>query len=757
MAGKGRYLFLCLLPVGVFACTSRDAAPSKADAIRRGDELAAKYQYAGAASAYRIAVDRDPSDGHSRLKLASAYAADGRGPDAMKEAMRAADLLPGNVEAHLLAAAQLLQRGYYLDAIVRSSELLRDHPDDVNVIILWGNATAHLFNSTWALYQIPNTARSGDDFDRARLEIRPDVPRSEDAAAELALRKALRLSPTLMEAQLALVNFLWATGRPDEGEELLKRLAEQNPGHAAINHALGAFYQWRHRATEAEPYLKRAAMTGTYGRGARFALADLYIDENRGDDAVAILSSLPTSDDASGAVSLRAAPIEFRLGRREEAMRRIDGLLAREPHNPRAVLFKAQFLFAMRRLDDAVKFARAAVVEAPTSSDARSTLAQASFATGNLESAFDEYAEAARLSPGATQPQVELARLALALGRDREATRFAREAVRHLPGDRDAVVLLVKALVRARDFSGAEQELKPLLSRFPESPDLLSQLGTVQAARDDAAAARATFTRALQSDRDSFDALSGIVSLDLKEPNTGAARRRIEAVSAVHPDDPRYLGLAARVYAAENDAPLTESTLRRLLAIDPLNVDAGLTLSDFLVGHHRQDEARHVLEQLVERRPRSIQAQTSLALLHERMGHTDDARTRYKRIIAQDSRAGTASYRLAILYFDEGADLDAALNLALAAKQELPDGPAVSDLIGSIYARKNQPAYALANFEDAVRGAPNNAVYRYHLGSAYLSSGDFLQARAELTRALEIDQNFAQAAEARAALASLRR
>lgn len=749
-------LFVCLLPMAVFACTSRDAAPSKAEAIRRGDELAGKNQYAQAVSAYRIAVDRDPSDGRSRMKLANAYAADGRWTDAMREAVRAADLLPGNVEAHILAATQLLGNGRFLMAIDRSSELIRNHPEDVKIIILWGNATARLPSSGWALYRLPDTVRSTDDFDGARRELRPAVLEAEDAAAEVAFRKALRLAPTLMEAQLALVNFLWATGRPDEGEPMLKRLADQNPGHATINYALGAFYRWRHRDAEAEPYLKKAAAAGIYGRTARFALADLYISANRAEDALSILSAMPATEDASGAVSLRAAPLEFRLGRRDEALRRIDGLLAREPHNPRAVLFKAQFLFAMRQLDEAVKFARAAAAEAPKSSDARSTLGQALLATGDLENAFKEYVEAARMSPGAIQPQVELARLALALGRDKEAMQFAREAVRHLPGDRDAVVLLAKALIREQDFSGAERELKPLLSRFPESPDLLIQLGTAQAARGDAAAARAAFTHALQADRDSFDALSGIVSLDLKERSTGAARRRVEAASAAHPNDPEYLLLAARVYAAENDAHRTESALRRVLSIDPVNIDAGLTLSDFLVRQHRQDEAKRLLEQLVERRPRSIEVQTSLAMLLERMGHTGDARASYERIIAQDPRAATASYRLAALYVDQGSNLDVALNLAVAAKQQLPDDPAVSDLVGWIYARKDLTASALPHLEDAVRAAPNNAVYRYHLGSVYLSSGDYGNARAELTRALEIDQNFPQAAQARAALASIR-
>ena len=759
-AAQAARLLLCALPIviAVVACGPRNRTISKTEAIQRGDEAAAKYEFAAAASAYQIAVERDPSDGNARMKLAQAYSSVGRGADAMKESIRAAALLPGNVDAQVLEANLFLQSGSFLDASVLSARLLRDHPEDVNVIILWANAKAHLFNSGWVLYELPISAHSADDVDRARHDVRPEVPPEDDMEAEAAFRKALRLAPNLMDAQLAFVNFLWAIGHPEEGEGILRRLAEQNPSHAAINYALGTFYRWRNRPGDAEPYLKNAAMAGTYGRDARFALADLYIAEHRDGDALTTLRSMPATDDDSGDVSLRAAPIEFRLGQREGAMRRINGLLTRQPHNPRALLFKAQFLFAMRQLNDALKFAQEAVAEAPRSGEARTALCQALSATGNLENAFAECAEAARLSPGASAPLLELARLALTLGRDKEAILFAREAARLLPDDRDAAVLVVKALIRLRDFSRADQELKRLMLRVPEGPDVLTQLGTIQAARGDAPAARAAFTRALASDPDSFEALSGMVSLDLKERSpAAAARRRVETALGAHPSDSRYLLLAARVYSAENDGHLTEATLRRVLTLDPANIDAVLTLSDLLIRQNRSTEAKRVLEQLVQQRPRSTNIQTSVAMLLERMGQAGEARLRYQKIVALDPRAAKASFRLAALYVDEGDNLDVALDLAIEAKQQLQDDPAIDDLVGWIYARKDLPVNALPHLKDAVRAAPNNPTFRYHLGSAYLSSGDYGQAAAELTRALEIDGNFAHAAQARAALASIGR
>jgi Flp pilus assembly protein TadD len=49
---------------------------------------------------------------------------------------------------------------------------------------------------------------------------------------------------------------------------------------------------------------------------------------------------------------------------------------------------------------------------------------------------------------------------------------------------------------------------------------------------------------------------------------------------------------------------------------------------------------------------------------------------------------------------------------------------------------------------------PNNALYQYHLGLAYASSGDAVQARGSLTRALALKSDFDGADQARSLLSS---
>src|SRR6185295_15573307 len=143
---------------------------------------------------------------------------------------------------------------------------------------------AHLVNATYVLTKL---ADRGATLGQSR-GLRPPTEASDDEAADKAFRKALEPQPAQLDAQLALVNFLWAVDRADESEAVLRRAADANPGSSIANRAMAGFYIARQRDTEGERYLKRAANADS---GLRIALADFYVRKNRDDDAIAVLGA----------------------------------------------------------------------------------------------------------------------------------------------------------------------------------------------------------------------------------------------------------------------------------------------------------------------------------------------------------------------------------------------------------------------------------------------------------------------------------
>lgn len=746
-----------LLALAIAACDTADPAREKVERIRLGEEALAQKKYARAASEFARAVKADPRDGQLRMKLAETALLAEKWKQASDEAARAADLLPGDENVQLRAAELMLDQQRFVDVQARMTAILKQQPDNVNALMLLGNAIAHIQNSAWAIFSLAESILNPYEFTATRGDIRPGTARSDDEAAEAAFRSALQLAPESMEVKFAFANFLWATGRPDEAEPHLKAFADGYPGHALANHALGNFYLSRRRDREGERYLKEASKQGPAGRDARFSLADHYVRAGRTADAIALLTSMLAADDQpSRDVTIGLARVEFRSDQREQAVARIDALLATQPNHAGGQLLKAQFLTAARDWNAALPLARTALAAEPKSSEAHAVIGDILFGTGDLEGAFASYGEAFRLNPAADRLPVQLARVAVMLGRGADAVQTARDAKRRQPNDAVATLALAQALALTDSYDAAESTLRPLIDNGAPSSAVQTLLGRIRAGRGNRAGAREAFTRALQLDPKAADAIDGLVRLDLQERSVRAARQRVERALAGDPDDSRLLLLSADVSIAASDLPGAERTLRRAANIDSSHLDAVLSLADVLAKQGRRGDAQDALVRFLERRPTSTAAQTRLAMLLEEGGQLEEAKSWYEQIVARDRRAARAASRLAALHVELKGNLDVALDLAILAKQQLPKDADVADILGCVYAAKNVTGRALPHLRDAVRAAPDNPLYRFHLGQAYLQAGDRTKARDELTKALTLDRNFRHAGKTREILSSLK-
>src|SRR5262249_44877683 len=92
---------------------SKDKVALRDGYIAKGDSYVAQKKYPDAIIEYRNAVNQDSTHGQARFKLASAYENAGQLQSALSEFVRAADLMPQNAEAQLLAAKYLVAAGRF--------------------------------------------------------------------------------------------------------------------------------------------------------------------------------------------------------------------------------------------------------------------------------------------------------------------------------------------------------------------------------------------------------------------------------------------------------------------------------------------------------------------------------------------------------------------------------------------------------------------------------------------------------------------
>jgi Flp pilus assembly protein TadD len=144
-----------------------------------------------------------------------------------------------------------------------------------------------------------------------------------------------------------------------------------------------------------------------------------------------------------------------------------------------------------------------------------------------------------------------------------------------------------------------------------------------------------------------------------------------------------------------------------------------------------------------------------IGVLFEGQGRVADAEKQYQRVLAVDPHAAIAANNLAYIYVASNRNLDQALQLAQTAAAGMPDEPQVSDTVGWIYVKKNLAASGIPHLEASVKKTPNEPVAQYHLGMAYMQTGDYDKAKAALSKALSLKADFEGAAEARKTLSQI--
>src|SRR5262249_38689295 len=160
-----------------------------------------------------------------------------------------------------------------------------------------------------------------------------------------------------------------------------------------------------------------------------------------------------------------------------------------------------------------------------------------------------------RVNPSATAATTELARLQLAKGRTEASANLAREALKGQPQNLDAGLLLVRSLIASRDVSGSEEQLRGLVAKYPNSAAVQCLVGRVALLRNDDAKAKAAFQRALAIEPASDEALTGMLTVDMRQKQPAAAKARIESALKSQPTNGTILALAAGVYTSLGDLP----------------------------------------------------------------------------------------------------------------------------------------------------------------------------------------------------------
>lgn len=745
-----------LLFLALSAC-SGDPESAKRKLVARGDAYFEQKKYAEASLEYRKALQRDAMFAEAYYKLAEAYVANGEPRKALAAYVRAADLAPDNVEANVKAGNLLLVARRFEDAKTRARAIVNKDPRNVRGLILLGNALAGLHDLDDAV----TVARRVVALDPERAGLQGNVAvlelaRGNTQEAEAAFKRAVAAQPRSVQPLHALANFYQTLSRFDEAEAALKNALALDSRDLHAAQTLAAMYLQIGRPKEAEQYL-RASVDIAQTPVAWLALADYYLATGRVPEAVSLLEKVSASKDGYGPGTVRKAMIAYADGRPDEAHTLLREVLEKEPNNAAAMTLEARLLLSENQHNEALALVNTTLAADARSAQAYVTLGRVHLARKNFEAARAAFGEALEIDSTRVDARIELSRLHLARQELDTSIGYAESSIKADPNNVAGRIALVRSLmVRPDDAPRARAELRTLLARFPRSPDVHTLSGTLSLNGNHYGDARRSFEQALSFDADHVDALSGLAAVDAATNRLADARARVEArIAAAARPKAGLLVLAAKIYAASNDPASTERALRRLIELEPSNLEGYGLLGQFYLGRRQLGRAQTEFAELVKRQPSSVAGHTMIGLLAHASGDLAGAEKAYEKAVQLGPHAGAAANNLAWLYATGGRNLPAALELAKSARAQLPRSTEVADTLAFVYYKRNMPGFAIPLLEHCVEVAPKNPVYHYHLGLALALAGEDSKARHSLQRALTLNARFEGADEARRVLTQL--
>jgi tetratricopeptide (TPR) repeat protein len=213
--------------------------------------------------------------------------------------------------------------------------------------------------------------------------------------------------------------------------------------------------------------------------------------------------------------------------------------------------------------------------------------------------------------------------------------------------------------------------------------------------------------------------------------------------------------LKGGLYLASKKKTLAEASFKKAIELSPNNMHAYYALAGIYLSENRQDQAIAQYEALLDINPNQTAAHMLLGTLYDLQERFDRSEKHYRAALDINPNFVPAANNLAYILADRDKDIDDALKFARLAKENLPDDPNVMDTMGWVYYKKGFYDSAITEFTDCLAKMPENATVIYHLGMAYYQKGDLENARAELKRALKLNENFTGANEAKRILAEL--
>ena len=745
-------LQICLLTSGCF----RNANARKEKFISDGDRYLKQEKLPEALLTYGRALQIDPKSAQIHYKIAQCHLKMANWASAYQELQRTLELDPENSDAQLNLGQLFLAGGKAADAKNQALTILKSKPDDLGAQLLLANSDAQLDNMQDALREAAYAVKlSPDNADTYANLAGIQQKASSFQEAEANLQKARKLSPDSLIAAMALGNLYAAEKQWDNAVSAFRTAISIAPKNPSPRASLAGVYMAQNKGDMAEQVLKEAKAELSADPNGYRMLGDYYLNQGDSAKAVAEFASLAKEHPSDFSIKKSYAQLLILSKKLDEASQLTDEILKRAPQDDAALTLRGQILLQTGKTDDALQTLQQAVKNNPANAFGHYELGMAHLAKGSVNQAEGEWHAATQIRPDLTDAWVALGKVASDL-RDWSALEQIGLQIKKIsPTSPGGYLFHATARMNQNDGAGAEADLKQLIQVAPQNPLGYAKLGQLRAFTKRFPEAEALYSEALNRSPNFFDAIQGIAEIDFQRGKPADAIQLVqEKINADSNDAALYL-LQGQVLVRAKQPADAKASFLKCIELDKQNLSGYVMLAQTeqslgdvpaAIGHYKQ---------AIAIAPSNAGLYTTMGTLYESQGNWQEAQTLYQRALTLQPEEPLAANNLAYIMLEHGGNVTVALTLAQTARRGFPNIPNSADTLGWAYYQNAAYTLAAPLLEEAVKGAPSNSGYRYHLGMTYQKLNDGKRARIELEKSIRMDPQAPSAERATRALTEL--
>jgi protein O-GlcNAc transferase len=399
----------------------------------------------------------------------------------------------------------------------------------------------------------------------------------------------------------------------------------------------------------------------------------------------------------------------------------------------------------------------------------------AALSRNDYDSARREFEKVVRLAPSLEQGHSALGTVLVRIGRTNDGIRELQKALAMKPGDGSAqlslalayehggqfaralplfaqlevasradkhplpvtvVAAYARSLAATQQFSAAVARMKEAVARDPHNAELLDDLGSLYAGREDWPNATQAFTAALQANPNLATAHLHLGMTLRSEQQPGALEELTRAHQLAPENAAVVLQLGQTMALAGNDEQALP-LLRHAMELDPGSAAAAYQLGLALQRAGKVEDAIPLLQKAAQAEPANPDALINLGLALCQAQRVKEAVPVLQRAVTLTPDNSTAHQDLAAAFIQLNQFDDAVSQLRAALKLS-PNSPQLHYNLGLAFKMQDDAADAIPELEAAEKLDPSAPEPPYALGLLYLQAGRYADAARELNASLKM-------------------